>query len=46
MTVILVGIEDRLYMTRQVGGRGLICVEEFVKAEKLGLATMWLAAKS
>ena len=28
---------DRLYMKRQVGGRGLISVEECVKAEVLGL---------
>ena len=29
---------DRLYMKRQVGGRGLISVEECVKAEVLGLS--------
>ena len=28
---------DRLYMKRQVGGRGLISVEECVRAEELGL---------
>ena len=29
---------DRLYMKQQVGGRGLISVEECVKAEVLGLS--------